>query len=169
MKSYMRVAPKRRHVPTNSAPLEVYWMLFFPNYRIVVDCVGVGFQREPVTAQVWYRQLFFSFIACIASNGLPWNGPTRRSSFWVKIRTRLTRAQGVASFSALTRWETVFSFNCRDSKMWPFTISLVMHTCHIADGSAPFYSLRQCRRNSHHKHRAVCRHVWPTERVFEHQ
>ena len=29
MKSYMRVAPKRRHVPTNSAPLEVYWMLFF--------------------------------------------------------------------------------------------------------------------------------------------
>ena len=150
MKSYMRVAPKRRHVPTNSAPLEVYWMLFFlPNYRIVVDCVGVGFQREPVTAQVWYRQLFFLLHCMYRKQWAPVEWAHSEVILLSKDPHKTdpcARSRLIFSFDPMGN---SFSFNCRDSKMWPFTISLVMHTCHIADGRAPFYSLRQCRRNSH--------------------
>ena len=55
----MRRAKTRRFVPSNSEPLEVYWCLFYPNYRISEASTGLGFGREKVPAIVFDRELIF--------------------------------------------------------------------------------------------------------------
>ena len=54
--AYFRRAAKRKFVPEASAPLEAWWMVFHPNYRVKWRQMGVGAERLRVsTCNVrWY-------------------------------------------------------------------------------------------------------------------
>ena len=62
MGAYLRRAPKRRQVPSFALPLECYWLLFFPNYRVSELSVGVGFLRQKVSSYKWYQALRWLLI-----------------------------------------------------------------------------------------------------------
>jgi hypothetical protein len=55
MRRILRKAKKRRAVPVWSAPLELWWMLLWPNYRTSMKMAGVGLPSDKVRNPVFFR------------------------------------------------------------------------------------------------------------------
>ena len=114
LRTYIKKAKKRSAVPPWSVPLELWWMLFFPNARTHSTTLGVGACRDRVRNPVCFT-CFSSFSLMFVTRSV--------HLFFVEQSSRSTARQGVhqsQSMRALTSYfclrssvQRVFLFTCR--------------------------------------------------------